>query len=774
MGRALITQSHTNMKAEAMHVSETFGTSFTELRIPFYQRSYVWSEENWRQLFNDVVNLCTYDNERHYFIGSIILSPINQTEQKWEVIDGQQRLTTLMLFLKALHLLTNRDGVFRNNYFQNEDHYGIEGLPKLKLNHQNTPEFNNILCGKDVPSISGGESKIDQCFDYFIERLKKLQANQDEEFRDVDFELRTVLQRCATSVYLVNIRLDSNENPQEIFSIINSTGVKLNTGELLKNYLFKEIDLETYRSGWKVILESETNLKWWEEIEKKTRTNPVCRLDKFLYRFLLVQLFKDNNRGKFATRELKWLRKESTPLFKKFQDACIGTLGMTKEYLSNEIVKHANIYYKLFNLNEWSRAKLVDNPLHRLVYFIIKTENLSVIPYIMYIIDSVQDQQEQNKIFSYLEKYLIRRSICKSVTKSYSDLFSENLIGSGIKTASMLYEYINQREGDLKMPDNNQVKEAILTNNQTKLARILLYLLEAKVNDEFEDIDDFDSLALEPLFPNKPASSWTLSDESRAFLKDTLGNHILLSNKITDKNKVLPWNNKRNIILQGDYRLFVTNEFISQQKTWTEEDIANRNEVLADIIIKQWSDQLEDVQENQVVEPLVETVDEPAINETKSTPVLETSFTIKRSALRRYDAARDITDNLTRGFTNIYVNSRAEWSTTERDVLNEFCHKHQRNQKLQVGTITKIYEENDSADFFCGLANIGANLYFPFIIKKKLGQSIDSYDDYGYCYRLFIADVDSVDRIENVSENALKNAFEDWIDDIANQDIWDY
>jgi hypothetical protein len=276
------------------------------------------------------------------------------------------------------------------------------------------------------------------------------------------------------------------------------------------------------------------------------------------------------------------------------------------------------------------------------------------------------------------------------------------------------------------------------------------------------------------LFPTKPASSWTLSDDSRAFLKDTLGNHILLSNKITDKNKVLPWNNKRNIILQGDYRLFVTNEFISQQRTWTEEDIANRNEVLADIIIKQWSDQLEDVQENQVVEPLVETVDEPAINETKSTPVLETSFTIKRSALRRYDAARDITDNLTRGFTNIYVNSRAEWSTTERDVLNEFCHKHQRNQRLQVGTITKIYEESDSADFFCGLANIGANLYFPFIIKKKLGQSIDSYDDYGYCYRLFIADVDSVDRIENVSENALKNAFEDWIDDIANQDIWDY
>ena len=64
--------------------------------------------------------------------------------------------------------------------------------------------------------------------------------------------------------------------------------------------------------------------------------------------------------------------------------------------------------------------------------------------------------------------------------------------------------------------------------------------------------------------------------------------------------------------------------------------------------------------------------------------------------------------------------------------------------------------------------------YFPFIIKKKRGQYVDNYDDYGYNYRLFIAELDSVDNIQNVSEEALQNAFEDWMDEIGEQGVWDY
>lgn len=751
-----------------MHVSETFGSSFTELRIPFYQRSYVWTEVNWKQLFNDVVSLCTYNAERHYFIGSIILSPINTTQQKWEVIDGQQRLTTLMLFLKALHLFANRNSAFMNQYFQDEILYGTEGLPKLRLNHQNTPAFNNILCGKEVPSKSGGDSLIDQCFDYFIDRLTKLQNGEDEEFSGVRVEINTILQRCSTSVYLVNIRLESNEDPQEIFSIINSTGVRLNTGELLKNHLFTEDDLEKYKNGWKGIFESESTIEWWGGSEKKTRTNPVCRLDKFLYRFLLLQLFKDNNRDKFETTDLRWLRKEGS-LFKKFQNACIGTLGMSREYLSEEIVRHANMYYQLFNLNKYDTDTLAANPLNRVVYFIIKTETLAVIPYIMYILDTVDDKEEQSKIFSYLEKYLIRRSICKSISKSYSDLFSENLIGAGVNTASGLYNYINQRIGDLKMPDDNQVKEAVHCKDQTKLARIILYLLEARINDEFKDMRAFEELVTEPLFPIKSVTSWILSDENQAYLKYTLGNHVLLCNKLTEKNKVLPWNDKKTFILNGCYQHVDTNDFLTHQQTWTEEDIVKRNEELANLIITHWSDQLEDTPITQVVDPIVESVDEPLVNETSSTYVA-----LKRAKLRRYDAARDITDNISEKYTNIYYNSRAEWSSTERDVLNEFCHRHQRNQRLEVGTTTIVLKESEPDDIVCGLAYTSANMYFPFIIKKKRGQYVDNYDDYGYNYRLFIAELDSVDNIQNVSEEALQNAFEDWMDEIGEQGVWDY
>lgn len=189
----------------------------TLIEVPLFQRAYVWKEDLWERLLEDM-KFVSQTNKPH-FLGSIILKagrkPKDEdmfTECK-TVVDGQQRLTTFIIFLKVLCLKTNQQAYFDSTFKIIEEtialHHGKNDLiPFEKVINTTTAE----KMDNSAPS-----STIIEAFNYYIENVdpKKLDRK-----------------RIVTNTQFVTIDLNENEDEQQIFNSINSLGVNLTTSEL--------------------------------------------------------------------------------------------------------------------------------------------------------------------------------------------------------------------------------------------------------------------------------------------------------------------------------------------------------------------------------------------------------------------------------------------------------------------------------------------------------------------------------------------------------------
>ena len=118
----------------------------TLLRIPYFQRRYVWEEEEWNRFAVDMES--TLDSERNYFLGALILKEDETTKadklsgigKKQLVIDGQQRLTTLCIYMKVLHMITARFDDFSNQYLRGTN----VNTPVLIHSHDDIAPFDKI------------------------------------------------------------------------------------------------------------------------------------------------------------------------------------------------------------------------------------------------------------------------------------------------------------------------------------------------------------------------------------------------------------------------------------------------------------------------------------------------------------------------------------------------------------------------------------------------------------------------------------------------------
>jgi len=185
------------------------------LEIPFFQRSYVWEEEQWERLLEDMYNICL--TNKTYFLGSVILKQQStnsgpQVGDRRIVIDGQQRLTTLNLFFKILCLKLGQNSTFERIFkLLNND-------IALIHNHIDILPFERIMNLDKLDKITENDS-ISLCYNYFDKNIdiKRLDIN-----------------KILAKLLFVGIDLDENEDEQQIFDTINSLGVKLTTAELLK------------------------------------------------------------------------------------------------------------------------------------------------------------------------------------------------------------------------------------------------------------------------------------------------------------------------------------------------------------------------------------------------------------------------------------------------------------------------------------------------------------------------------------------------------------
>ena len=161
------------MEAGKRNIADLFNQGRT-LEIPFFQRSYVWTDENWERFLNDMEVVS--DDNRSYFMGSVILKSREVSSDRSIgdcriVVDGQQRLSTIVLFCKALcEAQKNNEEIFERTFYNRRDEI------ILKHNHTDFEIFESIVNGELTDAIKQKyrNSSILKCYHYFKDKEKIL------------------------------------------------------------------------------------------------------------------------------------------------------------------------------------------------------------------------------------------------------------------------------------------------------------------------------------------------------------------------------------------------------------------------------------------------------------------------------------------------------------------------------------------------------------------------------------------------------------------------
>ena len=199
------------------------------LEIPFYQRAYVWGEEQWERFLGDMEFVTA--SKRPYFLGSIILkqessgNTWSEVSEVRTVIDGQQRLTTMIIFFKALCAKIGAGKLFERDF--------ILETGDVALSHgiYYRDDFKKVVDAKGSEPIDGS-SAIIGAYNYFLKNIDSEQVDRNA---------------IKSNVQFVCIDLTEGEDERQIFDTINSLGVRLTTAELLKNYFFNHENEQAFK-----------------------------------------------------------------------------------------------------------------------------------------------------------------------------------------------------------------------------------------------------------------------------------------------------------------------------------------------------------------------------------------------------------------------------------------------------------------------------------------------------------------------------------------------
>lgn len=589
----------------------TFLSNEGSVKIPFFQRSYVWNSSNWEDLLEDLL-----DSGKSHFLGSLILKQLEKQTGKTKevlVIDGQQRLTTLSILLRTLYnsfddtIKNNCEPAINNNLYYKktptdaEQHIKIthskidaDYYKKVINNEISEKEYNDIIIEDESNKIQSSDNRIFQCYKFFSEKLKSIDQSEKQDLfnRLLDNENKM----------LVLIDLTEKEDEQAIFDTINSAGIRLSGADIIKNALFqKALDLydnqdeviKLYKESWENIFsKDDETLEFWDA-QRSTGRLMRDNIEILLHSISVIKGFFDPDKHTLS---------DLSVLYKTY----IKTLDKTglTDFI-NEISKYADLYRdKILVFNNSSLFSFKDD-YARLFHVLSITEISTFHPYILYLFNKHESDGEMLKSELYkIEKYIIRRMITKKAVKSYNKICKEFIV--------------NNSAIDTKLNEisNDEVIEG-LQNIKNKNAALLLFWIELKRrNDDVkQSVKELKyNYSLEHILPQSWEEHWStvpVYDEKNAIIGNSdeakkvrykkllsIGNMTLLNSRLNSslrnykfERKVEGEGRKRGIRDYSD--LWITKEDITEnynkgQKTWDERRINERTKNLSQEILNIW------------------------------------------------------------------------------------------------------------------------------------------------------------------------------------------
>ena len=543
-------------------VANFLGQNGRQYKIPVYQRNYEWSWEQCDKLFEDVV-IAGQRNQLH-FCGSIVFKPIAPTKGIGNsiVIDGQQRLTTIYILLKALSDMAQNDSekMLPQGAIFNTDQYNqfqLDETSKMKLKpaKDNNDQLLNLIYDKHDKMDTSCE--IYRNYEHFCDLIRE---KQSEGITVSD------IYRGIGLLTVAVIQLDDNDNAQEIFERINSTGIPLSLSDKIRNFvLMTEVDQDRlYESYW-------------------------LKAEQILSRDQLEGFFLD-----YLNFKMDGFTKESTA-YDDFKALYVRG-HYTNETMLGEILHYAQQYHAFYCGDKLR----LSNEANQFLDSLRKLNQTTVYIFLFSVFDDFEagviDDETLCKVLRLLLNYSIRRLICEVGSNSLRGLY-KTLYGRVFNRPEnknnyydAIVSFLLQLTSKDVMPSDAEFVVALKERNLYRKNALCKYLLVAIENQGKEQIKT-DALTIEHIMPQNKnlstawqkmlGSDWELVRERYLH---TLGNLTLTgyNSELGD----LPFAEKLDMLSDKNTHVTVLYSDVKDKTEWNAQTIEARSERLSKTVLK--------------------------------------------------------------------------------------------------------------------------------------------------------------------------------------------
>ncbi len=546
------------MEATQSIINDFFSKASTVFSIPVYQRNYTWEEENCKKLLEDIIHIS--QNKKTHFMGSItyILHYIDDEKslrklQEFVIIDGQQRITTLMLLLKAIETKTPNEEIKKE--IDNLLNLSEQRL-RLKPIKSDKEAFDLVMQNRSHEIQ--GVSHIRNNYKFFTKALEHYLSKgvRIEEIYGAFLRLK-----------IVAIGLDLGEDdPQVVFENINATGVQLKGLDLIRNYLMMGENSDNQNHLYET---------YWVPLEDWLGEKDLNDFIKTYLRIYFEDRFKEGEREVYY--ELKDHHRE------KFPNDIEGLMSDMREYgRIYQIFLDRDHYF----LHRGDPQQLANLRLH--IKDLVKIKFGVAKPFVLRCARDFEegklDYENFCEILQILISYFVRRSVCRDLTSVLNKILYSlyRQLGENV-SADALKRYLGKSVGQAAFPNDDKIKAAFLVRNAYAANQVCKFiLLEIEKLSNAEPPKE-ENLEVEHFYPKTPTQEWRdrVGDYS-TFEQDYLNNFGNLT--LSGQNQRL--GNKSyeaKIELMEQYSsLHLNDYFINNTDSWGIEEVKARSRYLAD------------------------------------------------------------------------------------------------------------------------------------------------------------------------------------------------
>ena len=529
--------------------------------VPEYQRPYVWQEENIQELIDDLYYAFENKQNSEYFLGALVLKRTREKEFKeYEILDGQQRLTTLCMMMAVLRDLMKKPQykwTLSQMIYQEENEL-------LKVPSRNRIKYNTRDKVKDFVKnyiIANGSTKKKDLINYHedtnisVSNMAKAISSMHNIFESKE-NLEAFAVFLLNNVLFIYVSTDNTEDAFRLFTILNDRGIPLSNADILKSINIGEVpeeDLDEYSKNW-------------EYLEEKYHKG----FDRFLS-FVRTILLKNKPASNLLDEYEKNIYQKN--ILKKGKN--------TIDFL----IELDEIYDKIIDLNDEN----LSNEYKNLVTIMkLGLHSDEWIPAVM-------------SYFLKFEYYNLDKFIKKLEYKFVGDLMSnvspskrrENL-NNIIKTI----EIVNKENIDTLFENKElfDIDKNIFRNNINgevygkKYTKYLLLKIEYLMSDNSVHLSNYKEISIEHVLPQNPLkkSHWRrdFTENQRKNWTNKLSNLVLISNKKNVKLANLDFNKKKEEYLKHRMDVFNSSKiFLDKSSKWDEATLKSRQNTMVGMLL---------------------------------------------------------------------------------------------------------------------------------------------------------------------------------------------